>query len=196
MGRDRLFFYFESMRKSGFLLAFMLLAAPFLRAQQIALKTNALSLAFLTPTLGAEIVTGEHTSFALSVMGNYHPWGQDIRLILIQPEFKFWFNGRPMTREFVGVAAFGTAYDINLAQRVYKGNALALGFTGGYVFSLGKRLNLELSGGMGILLFRQKQYLRDDRYEQYFTGKRSAVNATGYRLFPIKLEVTFSYILK
>lgn len=184
------------MKKAVILLVILFLAAPALRAQQFAVKTNALSLAFMTPELGAEIVTGEHTSFAFTVMGNYHPWGKDIRLILVRPEFRYWFNGRPLTREYVGVGAFATAYDINLAERIYKGNALAFGLTGGYVFTLGKRLNLELSGGTGVLIFRQKQYLRDDRYEQYFTGERSAVNATGYRLFPIKLEVSISYIIK
>lgn len=181
---------------AALLAAASLFASPALRAQQFAVKANVLSLAFMTPELGAEIVTGEHTSFAFSVMGNYHPWGRDMRLILLQPEFRYWFNGRPMTREFVGVGAFVTAYDISLSERIYKGNALAFGLTGGYVFNLGKRLNLELSGGTGVLIFRQKQYLRDDRYEQYFTGERSAVNATGYRLFPIKLEVSISYIIR
>jgi len=184
----------------GCLLATALLAAavglcPAARAQQLAVKTNVLGLAALSPNLGLEVVTGEHASVALSVMGNYHPYGSQMKLLVLQPEFRYWFNGRPLTREYVGIAAFGASYDLALASRVYQGNALALGVSAGYVFTLGTRINLELSAGTGLLVFRQKQYMQDDSYDQYFTGERSVVNASGYKIFPVKLEVSFSYIL-
>ena len=39
------------------------------QAQQVAVKTNLLSLAAMTPDLGLELVTGEHTSVAISAFG-------------------------------------------------------------------------------------------------------------------------------
>ena len=61
---------------------------------------------------------------------------------------------------------------------------------------MGKRWNLELFGGFGALLFHQKQYHADDHYDDYFVDEAVQANAWGYKLFPIKLGVTFSYIIK
>lgn len=174
--------------------AALLLSVP-VGAQQFTVKTNVITLAALSPELGAELITGEHTSVSLSLLGAWHPYRQDIELFVVRPEFRYWFNGRPITREYIGIAAFGAGYDMDLNAHIYRGNALALGLTGGYVFSLNRRISLELGAGTGLLFFRQKQYLREDRYEQSFTGDRSAVNAYGYRIFPIKLELCLSYIL-
>ena len=79
-----------------------------LKAQLLALKTDALWDGLMTPNLGMEIVTGNKTSFGLSVFGNYKPWGMDMKMVGAIPEFRYWFGGRPMMREFIGVAALGT----------------------------------------------------------------------------------------
>ena len=76
-----------------------------LKAQLLALKTDALWDGLMTPNLGMEIVTGNKTSFGLSVFGNYKPWGMDMKMVGAIPEFRYWFGGRPMMREFIGVAA-------------------------------------------------------------------------------------------
>ena len=75
-------------------------------------------------------------------------------------------------------------------------SSAGIGLTGGYVFSLGKRWNLELSGSFGLLWFRQKQYYVHDNYDDYFVDEAVKTNARGYKLFPVKLGVTFSYIIK
>lgn len=165
-------------------------------AQQIAVKTNALMWAGLTPNLGFEIVTGEHTSFDFSAMGHYRPYGLKSEMFALQPEFRYWFNGRPMIREFVGVGMLLTTYDMSLGKHVYDGDAIGLGMTGGYVFSLGKRWNLELSGSFGLLFFRQKQYYKNDNYDDYFVDGPSGSNGWGYKLFPVDLGVTFTYIIR
>lgn len=161
-------------------------------AQQFAVKTNALFDAALTPDIGVELVTGEHSSVALSVFGHWKPYGINSRMITVQPEYRFWFNGRPLVREYIGATAFASAYDINVKNHVYAGNAVSLGVTGGYVFPLGERMNFELSGGFGFLFFRQKQYLDNMSYDPTM----SPVNAYGYKLFPAKLGATFIYIIK
>lgn len=171
-------------------------------AQRLAVKANVLSLAALTPDVGIEVVTGERTSVALSVLGHYNPYGLKSKMLAVQPEFRFWFNGRPLTREYVGLCAFVTTYDMSLPSQkqeqpnIYKGDGIALGISGGYVFNLGKRWNFELSGGAGVLVFRQKQYFTGDNYEDYFVGENTAPNSWGYKLFPVKLAATFIYIIK
>lgn len=166
------------------------------QAQQVAVKTNLLSLAAMTPDLGLELVTGEHTSVAISAFGHIRPYGMTSRLAVIQPEFRYWFNGRPLTREYIGVAAFGAAYDMTVAGHVYAGNAIAAGVSGGYVFNLSRRWGLDISAGTGILVFRQKLYREGDRYDEYFQGETTLTNSTGYKIFPVKAAVTFIYIIK
>lgn len=175
-------------------MALLLLAAAeaAASAQQFAIKTNALFDAALTPDIGIEIVTGEHSSVALSVFGHWKPYGIDSKMITVQPEYRFWFNGRPLVREYIGATAFASSYDMTINNHVYAGNAVSLGITGGYVFPLGERWNFELSGGFGFLFFRQKQYVADSSYNPSV----SPVNAGGYKLFPAKLGATFIYIIK
>lgn len=187
----------------------LVLAAVFpreARAQRLAVKTNALSWAALAPDLGVEVITGERTSVALSVFGTYTPFGLPYKMLVLQPEFRFWFNGRPLTREYIGVSAFGVTYDISFPvsrdgtqhlSNVYQGDGIALGLSGGYVFNLSKRWNFELSGGTGLLLFSQKQYFSVNPDSQYVAADgTSNANTWGYKLFPVKLAATFIYIIK
>ena len=176
-------------------LVFMLCCSE-ARAQHLAIKSNVLMDVALVPNIGLEVVTGEHSSVEMSVFGSHKPYGLDCTMFGLQPEYRFWFNGRPMIREYVGLAALVTTYDIGIGQQVYSGDAAGLGLTGGYAFTVGKRWNLELFGGFGSLLFRQKQYYADDNYDDYFVDEAVTANAWGYKLIPIKLGVTFSYILK
>lgn len=175
------------------------------RAQQVGIKTNALMWAGLTPNLGCEVVIGEHSSLDLSAFGNYMSFSKDAtatrpedlmffsKLIAFQPEYRYWFNGRPMVREYIGVSTMLATYDMHMNQYYYDGNAISLGLTGGYSFILGSNWRLELCGGFGVLFFHQKQYHETD---DSLLGKSESANSHGYKLFPAKLGVTFTYIIK
>lgn len=165
-------------------------------AQQVGIKTDALMWGALTPNLGFEVVTGEHTSFDFSLFGHYKPYGVNSAMFGLQPQFRYWFNGRPMTREYIGVGALLTTYDMTINRHVYDGDALGIGLTAGYVFSLGDRWNLELSGSFGLMYFQQKQYYINDNYDDYFLNEPSRVNGRGIKIFPVDLGVTFTYIIK
>ena len=166
------------------------------QAQQVALKTNVLMLGGATPNLACEIVTGEHSSVDLSLFGHWTLYSMNSRLMGFQPEFRYWFNGRPMVREYIGIAALVVTYDMTLGKNVYDGDAAGVGFSGGYCFIWGKRLNLECYGGFGLVVFRQKQYYKQDHYDDYFPDGIIRPNAHGYKLLPIKLGVSLSYIIK
>ena len=162
-------------------------------AQQVGVKTNALMWALMTPNAGCEVVVGEHSSIDLSVFGHYKPYGMQSKLLAFQPEYRYWFNGRPMIREYIGVSSMIAGYDMNINQYVYNGNAASVGLTGGYVFFLGRRWRLDLCGGFSFLFFFQKQYYETD---DYYVDKDISYNSFGYKLFPAKLGVSFTYIIK
>ena len=168
-------------------------------AQQVGVKTNALMWACATPNLGCEIVVGEKYSLDLSAFGHYNPYGIKSEVIAFQPELRYWFSGRPMTREYIGVSAMVANYDMMINSRevggkyVYDGNAASLGITGGYAFVLSKNWRFELCGGFSVLVFKQKQYYETD---DYYVDSNIPANSTGYKLFPAKLGVSFTYIIK
>lgn len=174
----------------------MLGTAQKVHSQHLGLKLNALMWAAATPSLGMEIVLGQRSSLDLSAFGHYKPYTLDSKLIAFQPEYRYWFNGRPFTREFVGVAAMVAAYDILSNNYVYDGNAISLGVTGGYSFLISRKWRLELCGGFSLLYFRQKKYYLQDNYDDYFVGTPVKANSWGYKLFPAKLGVTFTYIIQ
>lgn len=181
------------------LLSFVLLAAGQVpaRAQLFAVKTNAASWLACTPDIGFEVIAGEHVSVALSAFGHYKPYGVwDSKMIAVQPEFRYWFNGRPLTREYIGASAALVTYDTQMFRHTYRGNAVSLGVTGGYVFSLGKHWAFELSAGVGVLLFRHKQFITGDDYDEYFHQQVTEPNNWGYKLFPSKLNASFIYIIR
>lgn len=165
-------------------------------AQQVAIKTNALMWTVLTPNLGCEVVLGERGSLDISAFGHYKPYGVDSKIIAVQPEYRYWFSGRPMVREFVGISTMVVGYDLNIKNQVYDGYAVSAGLVGGYSFLLGEKWRFELCGGMSLLFFSQKQYYKDDNYDDYFIEQVPTANSWGYKLFPAKLGVTFTYIIK
>ena len=165
-------------------------------AQQFAVKTNGLMLMALTPNLEMELVTGEHSSIGFGAFGHSNPYGLDSKVVGLQTEYRYWFNGRPMTREFIGVAALGSSYKMKIGDYIYDGDAVGLGFTAGYSLSLGKRFNLEFYGGLGLVGFKQKYYYKDDSYDDYFNDGSVVTNSKGFKLLPTKLGISISYIIK
>ena len=166
-----------------------------LHAQQIAVKTNGLMFAAMMPNVGCEFVVGERSSIDISAFGAVNIYGNKAQMLGLMPEYRYWFNGRPMTREFVGISALGTSYDITWGDNIYQGDAAGAGVTFGYALNLSKRLNVEFHGGFGAVYFKQKQYYKNDNLEDYTNGTAQA-NATGYKLLPIKIGVSISYIFK
>lgn len=170
--------------------------APALKAQQLAVKTNALMWAAMMPNAECEVVVGERTSVGLSLFGSTSIYGHEAKIIGLQPEYRYWFNGRPMTREFIGVSLLGASYDITWGRHIYQGDAAGAGVTMGYVMYLGKRWNLEFYGGFGAVFFKQKQYYVDDNYADYTDSQATHTNADGYKLLPPKVGISISYIFR
>lgn len=174
----------------------LLCGLPALHAQQVAIKTNGLMLAAMMPNLGCEFVVGERSTVDISAFGSVNIYGNKAKILGVQPEYRYWFNGRPMTREYVGISVLGVTYDITWSNRIYEGDAAGAGLSFGYVLNLGKRLNVEFTGGCGLVYFRQKQYYVGDNYDDFAEYGVNSANAKGYKILPLKLGVSITYILK
>lgn len=172
------------------LILFLGLGITQVRAQLLVLKTDVLWDAAMTPNLGLELVTGERTSLGLSVYGNKNPWGKDMHLIAAMPEFRYWFSGRPIYRQFVGIAAIASNYDIIWGKKIFKGDAIGGGLTFGYAFHLAPRWSLECCASIGAVYYQM--------HRGYTTDIATDVKqkSRGYALIPFKIGVSFSYIIK
>ena len=169
---------------------------PRVHAQQVAIKTNGLMWLAMMPNAACEFVAGERSTVDLSVFGAVNIYGKEAKILGVAPEYRYWFNGRPMTREYVGIAVMGTTYDITWGRKVYQGDAGGLGLTLGYVMNLSKRLNVEFTGGCGLVYFQQKQYYVNDSFDDYIGAGGVQANANGYKILPLKLGVSVTWILK
>lgn len=167
-----------------------------IKAQQLAVKSNVPMLLTLTPNVGFEFVAGERTSVDISAFANFNFYGKDVRILGLQPEFRYWFNGRPMVREYLGISVLGATYDITWGKKLFDGDAIGAGITMGYSLNLNKHWNVEFYGGFGAVYFRQKQYYVTDNFDDYTTNGLGKSNAHGYKLLPIKIGVSVSYIIK
>lgn len=161
-----------------------------MHAQLLAVKTNALLDVATVPNLGLEVITGGKTSLNASVFGTTTFWGKDVQMIGVKPEFRYWFNGRPLTREFIGIGAAVTAYDITWGDQRYKGDAYAGAVTFGYDFILGAHWSMECHAGIGLLYYDQQRYYLGDRVRNNY------YNANGFHLVPYDLGVTFVWIIR
>jgi len=115
----------------------------------------------------------------------------------VKPEYRYYFSGRPMYRQFVGIGGVGASYDITWKGKVYNGSALGLGITFGYVFPITHRLNIDCHAGFGAIYYKHKEYFEKDNYDlDYSVGGVQRTNAEGYTLLPTRIGVSVTYILK
>lgn len=171
--------------------AFLALSAQDLSAQMVAVRTDALKDLLMTPNVGVDLVVGEKYTLGAEVAFNRNPWGLKMRMTSVTPEFRYWFSGRPLTRQYVGVVGNITGY--NLAwNNVHQGDALGLGISFGHVWTLTQRWNIDLSGSLGVVGYREKFHYKNDNFTDY--GERA--NARGYALLPIKLGVSVVYVIR
>ena len=111
-------------KKIGLLLFLLVGLFTQMQAQTFAVNSNLLLLSTQTYNLGAEITVGNHTTLGLSVFGNNKPYfHKGMRAIGVQPEFKYYFGGRPMYHHYVGIGLLAADYSITWGNRKYDGTA-------------------------------------------------------------------------
>ena len=173
------------------MVALWVLSTQQLSAQMVALRTEPLKDLMMTPSMGIDFVVGEKYTLGAEVAFNHNPWGIKMQMTSVTPEFRYWYNGRPFTRQYVGIVATMTGY--NLAwNSIHHGDALGIGISFGHVWTLTPRWNIDLMGSVGVIGYREQFHYKYDDFADY--GARA--NARGYVLLPIKLGVAFVYVLR
>ena len=186
--------------KKIFLVVILTVLAVTTRAQMFVVGTEVTSDLLMAPAVSMELVTGNKTSVALNGFWTGGSWLgplKNAKITAIQPEYRYWFSGRPIHKWFVGGGAIGALYDITLKGKVYDGYALGLGATYGYVINVTRRMNIDIHGGFGFIYYNRKEYFLHDSYDTYYSldGQQRA-NAKGYYLLPTRFGVSVTYILK
>lgn len=160
------------------------------QAQRVALKTNGLLWATLSPNIGAEFRVSRRFTVNAELAGNPVSFGDfKPNYVAFQPEVRYWFSGRPHARWFVGVAGLATYYDMCFNDTNHDGTAFGGGVTGGYSFVLGNRWSLETTLGLGVI--RTKECKFQVGSENPFVNNNNKTLVA-----PIKAGVTLVYILK
>ncbi len=148
-------------------------------AQLLAASTDVALLATQTYNIGVEMTVSNRSTLGLSVLGNYHPWVlSDMRCIGVQPEWRYYFSGRPMMSHFVGVSALFANYDFVWKDERHHGDAAGAGLTFGYVLPLAERWNIDFHAGVGLV---------------FYNGEESSV---GSIIIPTKIGISLSYIIR
>ena len=189
------------MKKIYILLALLLLSAASLGAQnKVALKTNLLYDAALSPNLAVEYSFAP--KWSVDVMASVNRWksyGHTWRHVIVQPELRYWtcesFRGF-----FVGVhalggkASIGDLYDFSQYipsvpnfKESYLQRALTLGggIACGYDIVLCRHWNIEFEAGVGYVYLAGKEWIGEK-----LVSNKTVLDYVG----PTKLAVNIVYL--
>ena len=187
------------MRKILIVLAVLSLVVPFMRGQNVGIKTNLLYDALLSPTLGVEV--GLAPKWSLDVSGTVNAWNVNDRRWrqwMVQPEARYWFCQR-YDGHFLALHGIGGQYNFGnldlpfkflgtnfreLKEHRLQGWMAGAGIGYGYSWILGRHWNLEAEIGVGWIYTRYDEYecmgcgkkLKEDVPHNYFGPTKAAVN--------------------
>ena len=176
--------------KRGVVLVLCVILMPLsVYSQKIAIKTNALEWATVSPNISAEFVVSPTMSLDLSASFNgWTPFANaKFDHLRVQPELRYWFQ-RPMAQHFIGFTLLYIDYDMMAKGVCHDGQGVGGGFTYGYDFVLSKRWNIELAAGIGALYRTERKYDEGSAYPE-------TNNLKGWCLIPVKLGVTVSCVI-
>ena len=169
--------------------ALMLLWALPSTAQQISIKTNALTDLGMLPNIGVELVVGEKSSLDFGVTSTVaKPWGLPLSTTMGSFQYRYWIPQRAMTQLFIGVGAKAGCYEYTKDNNVTAGDFATAELIGGYAWPIAKRWNLEVSYGFGLLMRHQ--------YEKETTAETAPAPTMKYDLATTTVGVSFVYIIK
>ncbi len=174
------------------------------RAQKVAVKTNLVSDALLSPNVGVEAGLAER--WTLDVSGQLNAWtlssGRRWKHWAVQPEARYWFCDR-FAGHFIGIHAHGGQYNIGgfngrfhflgtdarkLKETRYQGWFVGGGIAYGYAWILGRHWNLEGEIGVGY------SYTRYDRFRCNNCGKKVETDKPHHYFGPTKAAINLVYV--
>lgn len=171
-------------------------------AQNVAIKTNLLYDALLTPDLGIEVKTAPQWTFEFT--GNINFWtinNRRWRQWSVQPEMRYWFC-QSFSGHFIGAHLFGGQYNLGnlplnfkflgtdlsvLRNYRFQGWMGGAGIAYGYSWILDRHWNFEAELGIGWL------YTRYDKFKCASCGKKIVKNQPYNYFGPTKVAFNLSY---
>ena len=177
-----------------FIIILLIATKTSLNAQRIALTTNLLEDAILTPNIGVDIVVADNQSVTFDASCAPYKLSQQFynKCMTFRAGYKYWFN-QAFYAHYIGVDAVANSSDFKMGNIGSRDEYIALGVGYGYSFILGKRLNLVPSVGVG-LAFGQTY----DGYD-HMVKPGQGVEAVATRVVkPVvtRLGLTLQYVLK
>lgn len=159
--------------------------------QRVALRTNILDWATLTPNLTLETRLSNRISLGLGFAGNpvkITVCDTRFNSFRFMPELRYWFN-RPMAKHYAGVALLASSFDLKHKETLKQGDIFGGGLTYGYALVLGRHWNVEFTVGAGLGYVRYFDYLEGE-------FKPSSPNVSKLMIIPMNIGVSFTYIFK
>lgn len=158
------------------------------KAQEVALKSNALFWLATTPNLGIEVALSPKATVDLSAA--YNPWtfrnDRKMRFWFIQPEAKYWFCEK-FEGHSIGIHMHAAQFFGGFKEKRYDGYLAGGGISYGYDWILSPHWNLEAQIGAGYARLWYKQSPRIPCIKCYENKHR---NYWG----PTKAAISFVYI--
>ena len=173
-----------------------------MRAQDVAVKSNLLYDALLSPTLGVEV--GLAPKWTLDVSGTINAWAVNDhrwKQWMVQPEARYWFCQR-FSGHFVGAHLIGGQYNFGnlnngikflgtdfskLSDQRYQGWMAGAGVAYGYSWILSRHWNIEAEIGIGWI------YTRSDVYNCANCGKKVRSKVPHNYVGPTKAALNIIY---
>ncbi len=167
---------------------------------KIALKTNMLFDAAITPNLEVETTLGKQKRMSL-MAEIWFPWyktksntkAYEINMAGI--ETRYWMNkqdaSHPLLGHFIGLYAAIGKYDLEWNAKGNQGEFFSTGITYGWTHKLGRKLNIELSLSSGIAVGPYKHY--EAKYEYQHLIYQYSKHWT--YLGPTKAKVSLVWLL-
>lgn len=173
---------------------FMIAANVTANAQRIAITTNLLEDAFLTPNIGIDVIVADKQSLTFDTSIAPFKATEFIhnKCMTLRAGYKYWFE-QALYGHFVGLDAVATSSDIRLGNFSSRDQYIGLGVGYGYSFIVGKRFNIIPSVGLGVAY--GKNYEGYDMMGESGIGVE-AVATPAIRPILTRFAVTFQYVLR
>lgn len=172
---------------------------------QVALKTNLLYDALLSPTLGLEV--GMAPKWSLDLSGTFNGWtinNKKWKQWMVQPEARYWFCSR-FSGNFLALHGIGGQYNFGnlhfggrnflgtdftqLRNHRLQGWMAGAGIGYGYSWILDRHWNIEAEIGIGWI------YTKYDKYECANCGKKVNDEPLDHNYYgPTKAAVNLIYV--